>query len=299
MMSSHSRGLFMIGITALLWGVLAIVLQYSLHFLSVNAIIWFRFLLACIFLIIYYAIRDPSAFVILARPPILGIIAGICISGNYYGFTVGLDLTTPSNAQILIQLSPLLVAAIGIFYFKERLTRLQVLGFSIAAIGFILFYWDQIHHLVTTQDRYFKGNLWVFFAAVCWAVFAVCQKVLLRIWTPLQTNLLFYIVASLLFTPYVNFKEFLNLTEWTQWAALIFMAANTLIAYAALAEALRLLPANQVSAIIVLNPLITLAVAAELSRRQISWMPAENISLLGYLGALGLLIGVGFVVKKQ
>lgn len=299
MMSSHTRGLLMICITILLWGVLAIALKYSLKFISVCTIIWFRFAFSCLFLVGYYLFRNPGSFAILKRPPILGIVAGLALCGNYYGFTVALDLTTPSNVQILIQLSPLLVAVIGITYFKEELTRLQILGFFIAALGFVLFYWDQIQHLVISKDSYLKGNLWVMFSALSWAVYAVCQKILVRTWTPLQTNLLIYVVASIVFLPAARFDELAGISDGTVWAVLLFMGANTLVAYAALSESLRLLPANEVSAMIVLNPLITLAIAAELTRRNVSWMPAENMTLLGYVGALALLLGVGCVVKKH
>lgn len=66
----------------------------------------------------------------------------------------------------------------------------------------------------------------------------------------------------------------------------------------ALSKALKLLPANQVSAIIVLNPLITLLVAGVLSFQKLPWLSSESITLPGYAGALLLLAGVGLVVKK-
>jgi drug/metabolite transporter (DMT)-like permease len=287
----------MISMTVFLWGVLAIFLKFSLQTLSVHTIIWFRFMFSFLFLAVYFAIRSPKTLIILKTPPILGILAGLALAGNYYGFTIGVDLTSPSNVQILIQLSPLMVAIVGVVYFKEKLSRIQKTGFLIAFLGFILFYQDQISNLIVTQDAYFKGNLWVIFAAVSWAIYAVCQKLLLRMWTPLQTNLLIYIVASLFFFPKMDLHE-LVLLSWINWAVLIFMGANTLIAYGALSEALKVLPANQVSAIIVLNPLITLAVAAVLSRMHVTWMDPENITALGYAGSLLLLAGVGLVVKK-
>jgi drug/metabolite transporter (DMT)-like permease len=287
----------MISMTVLLWGVLAIFLKFSLRTISVHTIIWFRFFFSFLFLVVYYAIRSPHSFAILKAPPVLGILAGIGLSANYYGFTVGLDLTSPSNVQILIQLSPMMVAVIGVVFFKEPLTRIQKVGFLVAMAGFVLFYRDQLSNLIVTRDAYLEGNLWVVFAAVAWAGYAVCQKLLLRHWTPLQTNLLIYLVSSLVFFPKADFGE-LMVVGWIDWLVLLFMGANTLIAYGALAEALKVLPANQVSAIIVLNPLITLAVAAVLSKMNVSWMAPENITLMGYVGSLLLLAGVCLVVKK-
>ena len=297
-MSNHSKGLMMISITAVLWGILAIVLKYALQRFSGNTIIWFRFTFSLVFLAGYYIIRRPQFFEILIKPPILGILAGLAMAGNYLGFTIGVALTSPSNAQIMIQASPLLVAVVGVIYFKEHLSLLQKSGFGIAAAGFVLFYWDQLHHLVISSQQYSRGNLWLGFAAITWVFFAVCQKLLVRIWTPQQTNLLIYLVAALVFSPLAAFHEFQGLAL-SDWLTLIFLGANTLIAYGTLGEALKLLPANQVSAIIVLNPLITLIAVGFLSVYQLPWLSSESTTIIGYAGATLLLAGVGLVVKKK
>jgi drug/metabolite transporter (DMT)-like permease len=297
-MSNHSKGLMMISITAVLWGILAIVLKYALQRFSGNTIIWFRFTFSFVFLAGYYLVHRPQFFEILIKPPILGILAGLAMAGNYLGFTSGVALTSPSNAQILIQISPLLVAVVGVVYFKEHLTLLQKSGFGIAVAGFLLFYWDQLHHLVISSQQYSRGNVWIIFAAITWACFAVSQKLLVRIWTPQQTNLLIYLVAAMVFSPLATFHEFKGLAL-SDWLTLIFLGANTLIAYGTLGEALKLLPANQVSAIIVLNPLITLIVVGALSDQQLPWLSSESTTAIGYAGALLLLAGVGLVVKKE
>lgn len=287
----------MISITAVLWGVLAIVLKYALQRFSGNTIIWFRFTFSFIFLAGYYIVQRPRYFEIFKAPPFLGILAGLAVGGNYFGFTTGVALTSPSNTQILIQIAPLLVVIVGIVYFKERLSILQKSGFFIAAAGFALFYRDQLHNLVISSQQYTLGNLWIIFGAVAWAVFAIFQKHLVRFWAPQQTNLLIYLVAAMMFSPLAVFHEFQGLTL-TDCLTLLFLGANTLVAYGTLGEALKLLPANQVSAIIVLNPLITLVVAGVLSAYNVPWLSCESITLPGYAGALLLLAGVGLVVKK-
>ncbi len=296
-MSNHSKGMLMISITAVLWGILAIVLKYALQRFSGNTIIWFRFTFSFAFLAGYYIVHRPRYFEIFKTPPVLGIVAGLAVGGNYLGFTTGVDLTSPSNTQILIQIAPLLVAIVGVVYFKECLTILQKSGFGIAAAGFLLFYRDQLHNLVISSQQYTLGNLWIIFGAVAWAIFALCQKYLVRFWAPQQTNLLIYLVAAIMFSPLAVFQEFQGLTL-SDWLTLIFLGANTLIAYGTLGEALKLIPANQVSAVIVLNPLITLIVAGVLSVQKLPWLSSESTTLVGYIGALLLLAGVGLVVKK-
>ncbi|MFO7665064.1 MAG: DMT family transporter [Desulfobacterales bacterium] len=296
-MSNHTKGIIMISITAVLWGILAIVLKYALQRFSGNTIIWFRFTFSFVLLAGYYLFHRPQFFEIFKAPPFLGILAGLAVGCNYLGFTTGVALTSPSNTQILIQIAPLLVVVAGVFYFKERLTILQKTGFVIAAAGFVLFYRDQLHNLVISSQQYTLGNLWIIFGAIAWAIFAIFQKHLVRFWAPQQTNLLIYLVAAMMFSPLAVFHEFQELTL-TDYLTLIFLGANTLVAYGTLGEALKLIPANQVSAIIVVNPLITLFVAGILSSQNLPWLSSENITLPGYAGALLLLAGVGLVVKK-
>ena len=92
-MSDHSKGIVYISVTAVLWGLLAVVLKYALLRFSGSTIIWFRFTFSVIFLTGYYLVRRPQFFEILVRPPVLGIIAGLALAGNYLGFTNGLALT--------------------------------------------------------------------------------------------------------------------------------------------------------------------------------------------------------------
>jgi drug/metabolite transporter (DMT)-like permease len=77
-----------------------------------------------------------------------------------------------------------------------------------------------------------------------------------------------------------------------------FLGANTLIAYGALGEAFKRLPAYQVSLIITLNPLITLVAMAALRPFAPSWLPKDRVGTLGYGAALLVVGGVIQVLRK-
>ena len=295
MKSSHSLGVLMAITTASFWAVVPVILKYLISVCSVETIIWFRFTTSFLFLAIVYAVKDPGAFRVLKKPPALGILAGLALAGNYFGHTTGVHLTSPSNAQIITQIGPLLLAVAGVVYFKERLNGKQKLGIVLAGFGFLFFYWDQIQGLLADRAGHIRGDLWIVFGAVVWAVFATSQKVLVRRMTPQQANLIIYGVAALFFLPQTDFGEFGRLSPM-DWSLMIFMGANTLIAYGCLAVALKLIPANQVAVIVVLNPLVTMGCMALLASYGLSWLGIENIGLVGYLGAGALLTGVGLVV---
>ena len=76
-----------------------------------------------------------------------------------------------------------------------------------------------------------------------------------------------------------------------EWSLLLVLGLNTLIAYGLFGVALKLAPASQVSIIITLNPILTLAIIA-VGGAYFSFIPEEPISATGYLGAALVMTGV-------
>ncbi|MCB0365791.1 MAG: DMT family transporter [Bdellovibrionales bacterium] len=296
-MSERSIGLLCATTTALCWAVLAIGLKYALQFADSGTIVWFRMIVASLLLVTYYLIKKPDHLKILKQLPMLGVVAGLCLSANYYGYMKGVELTSPSNAQIMIQMAPMSLILIGIFYFRERPSPLQGLGFGLAALGFSLFFWDQITVAVSNQDRFFSGNLWIVMAAATWALFATLQKILTRVWTPQQINLLIYILAVFVLAPLADFKILPDLGIGA-WALMIFLGVNTLVAYGALGEALKRIPASHVSVIISANPLLTITIMTILRYQQVQWIETDIIDWRGYMGATLVVTGVICAVRK-
>jgi hypothetical protein len=52
----------------------------------------------------------------------------VCLAANYYGFIEGVNLTSPSIAQVFIQLGPVLLAVSGFAFFHEKVSLRQVAG---------------------------------------------------------------------------------------------------------------------------------------------------------------------------
>ena len=98
--------------------------------------------------------------------------------------------------------------------------------------------------------------------------------------------------------PITDFTQFLNLSLM-QWLLIFFLGANTLIAYGTLSEAFSYLPANQVSIIITLAPLVTMIVMGILHYFHVAWLPYESIKTQGYFGALMIILGAVLVVGMR
>ena len=147
-------------VTALLWGFLPIILKIALTGFSAGTIACFRFFFAFIVLFLILSMRgsQPSRF--LRKPPMLGIVAGASLAVNYFGMTESVNLSSPSNAAILIQLAPVILVIVGVAFFKERVNWQQFLGFVIAATGFSLFYLDQLGN-VKDMELYSSATIYI------------------------------------------------------------------------------------------------------------------------------------------
>ncbi len=291
-------GILYAATTAVFWGLLAIFIKVALKGIDPIALVWFRFLVAFVFLFLWFLFRDQSRLVILRKPPLILIIAALGLTVNYIGFAKGIDYTTPSNAQIFIQLGPMTLALVGIVIFKEKLKTLQIAGFLLAGTGFSLFYHDQLQNLIKGQDIYITGVFWLIGASMAWTVYAALQKKLVGTYHAQQLNLLIYGVPVLVLLPFIDFAQFAGFSTLL-WILIIFLGINTIVAYGALAEAFKYIEANKISVIITLNPIITFAAIAVLDIMDVQWIEAKMITLYGLFGALLVITGAVLVVASR
>jgi len=298
-MTNQAKGILYTLITVLLWGVLAIALKIASKVIDSPTIVWFRFSLAFSGMLIWLLIQNPKELKILYQPSWLIVISSLALAWNYIGFMLGIQYTSPSNAQVAIQSGPVLLAVFGIFFFKEKISRIQIIGFILAILGFWIFYQQHVGAVPEGQEgQYTKGMLLTLTGAVTWAIYAALQKKLVLNYSVSTLNVFIFGLPVLIYLPFVNFASLAHLS-FGYWALLVFLGANTLISYACLSLALKYLEAGKVSIIIVLNPIITFVIMGILTWMQVDWIDGEHFSVLSILGALVALTGAILVVRKK
>jgi len=296
-MQNHTKGIIYACITAFFWGFLAIALKVAVREVDPKTIVWFRFFVAFMMLAVWQLTQNPSSFKILIKPPILLIIAALALSWNYIGFMIGIDRTTPSNAQLFIQTGPIILAIAGFLIFKEKVNRNQMIGFAIAIAGFLFFYHDQLSAFFESHGRYKSGVLFTISGAIAWALYAVLQKKLVVKYSVQTLNLFLFGLPTLLYLPVINLNPLFHL-HWTWWLLMFFLGANTFIAYTCLAQALKYTEANKVSVIIIINPIITFVTMGILTEMKVSWIELEKFSLITIIGASLVILGAILVSRK-
>ena len=113
--------------TAVCWGLLPIALKVTLAGMDAWTVTWYRFAVAAAALGAFLAWRRrlPLPLPLTRRGWLLYGVALLCLVANYVSYLVSLELTSPTVAQILIQLAPVFLLFGGLLVYRERFAPLQ------------------------------------------------------------------------------------------------------------------------------------------------------------------------------
>jgi drug/metabolite transporter (DMT)-like permease len=245
-------------VAALFWGLLPLALQLVVPVLDTYTITWCRFLVAGIVVGLFLARRSllPRPWRLTSGLRLLVPVAIIGLTLNYTLFVVGVHLTSPATAQVVIQSANLFVLLGGLIVYRERFSRLQWLGAAILIGGLLLFFNRRLPLIFGSGSDLGLGVLLLIVGALTWACYGLAQKRLLREWNSAQLLWILYVGGALLLTPLAQ-PSHLRLLNAEQAGALLFCCLNTLIAYGAYAEAMHLGEVTRVSATVAVSPLFT------------------------------------------
>ncbi|GAA6153905.1 DMT family transporter [Pseudoteredinibacter isoporae] len=279
--------------TALLWGSLPVAIQGLLAAMDTNTIIWYRMLVSTAIVGAYYALRGGYQWRKMAKPkialPMLVAITGLC--GNYYLWVRGLDLSSPEAAQLTIQVAPMLLLLASVWLYKEAFRGWQKIGVVMFTLGLLLFFNHRLPSLFGSEgdNQYNLGVGIVLTSAVCWAIYGLAQKQLLKEFGSQEVLLTIYIVGTLLFLPLAKPEQLFELNQ-TQLYCLIFASINTALSYGAFAMAMEHWQASRVSATITIVPLTSLFFVHLAAWLLPDMIQAETLNWLSWMGAL-LVVG--------
>lgn len=285
-------GLLLSLTTALLWGLLPLGLKGTLVAMDPVTVTWYRFLVAGIFIFIYLLLSRglPNLRFLRGAALLLAAVCIVSLSLNYNFYIFGLETIPPSTAQVTIQFAPMLLLIGGVVIFRERFSRIQTLGLLTFVIGIVLFFNLRLNELFSSLTAYTTGVLWIVAAAITWAVYALTQKELLKVFPSAAIMLMIYVCGTLLMLPFAAPEQIAQVSG-VEWGFLIFCCLNTIIGYGAFAEALNHWEASRVSAVLALQPLITIFFNRLLHNHWPEYWPVETINAWSILGAFLVVVG--------
>ena len=110
----------------MMWGLLPIALKVALTELDAWTITWCRFAGALLAVGIWLTSRGELPVARLRDRKLLRwlIPGSLGLTLNYVLYVLGLSYTSPAVAQVVMQIAPLLLLVLGMFFFQERFSRL-------------------------------------------------------------------------------------------------------------------------------------------------------------------------------
>ncbi|MEI8180367.1 DMT family transporter, partial [Aestuariivirga sp.] len=127
--------------------------------------------------------------------PRLLFVSLVGFTGYNLGSAFGFERINAGTGSLIIGTQPLLIALIGIFAARERLTPAVVVGLLVGFAGIVFLVWNDLG--VTGDPTLFlTGCAMIFVSGTCWAIYAVASKPLSQKYGSLPVTAMSVVITS-------------------------------------------------------------------------------------------------------
>jgi drug/metabolite transporter (DMT)-like permease len=208
---------------------------------------------------------EKKDFLLLAACALFGVVI------NQEMFFMGLSITTPINAALIMIMTPILVFVISFFMAHEKATWQKILGILLGAAGALI--------IISGKGFSFTGktvlgDLFILINATSYAVYLVIVRPLMKKYHPL-TVITWVFAFGLIPVTVFGFSQFQQISwlEFTPqaWLGLAFVViCTTFFAYLLNVLALREVHSSVVGAYIYLQPVLATIISVSLGKDEVT-----------------------------
>lgn len=221
------------------------------------------------------------------------ILCGLTgVAANQLLFFIGLDLSSPVNAAILMTSNPIMVMGIAALMIGEKVTPLKITGIVMGAAGAVILILASRGKADLSGDA-LLGNIFIVINALCFAIYMVISKPLMKKYRPITVIKWVFTFGLGFVLPFgisdIQEVGWADMPSGIWWRVAFIVLGVTFLAYLFNIFALKYLPASTVSFYIYLQPLV----AAIHSW----WLGVDEITILTVACSL-LIFGGVYLVNK-
>lgn len=276
------------------WGASFIATKVVLADLSPVVLVWVRFAIGFVILGAIVAARGELARVELREMAYFALLGFLGVTLHQWLQSNGLRTAEASTTAWIVSTSPVFIAILGFLILGERIGGVRAAGIGLAALGVLLVVGKGRFDALWSGGFGTPGDRLILLSAPNWALFSVLSRRGLK--RHPAARMMFYVMGLgwLLSTPLLGgwsaLGEVAGLTP-RGWIGLLFLGVFCSgVAYAFWYDALRVMPASQVGALLYLEPLVTIVVA---------WFVlGEAVSPVSLAGGALILLGVWVVDRR-
>ncbi len=188
-------------VTCFLWGLNAVITKNALGDTpdSFREFVFNGLRIPMASLLLFLAVKASGRKIGIRRRD-LPFVAGVSFAGMFLFmmcFIMGISMTSASNVGVINATTPLFILLVSILTGIERPTRRTVLGIFIGFTGMLA---------LTVREGRFEvnpGDLLILGSCLCWAVYTVYGKRVLRHYSPMLATAWIYLLTSFFQFPFV------------------------------------------------------------------------------------------------
>lgn len=219
-------------------------------------------------------VKDVLAFM---GAGVLGLIGNQCV------FTIGLSITSPSNASIVTTSLPIFAMVLSAILLKEPITGKKALGVGIGCAGaLMLILSSAAAHDSRVGD--IRGDLMCIFAQFSFALYLALYRDYLRRYSPITVSKWMFTWATVILAPFIG--GHMASTDWgavtmAGWLGTGFVVFfGTYIAYLLMQVAQKTLRPTVVSIYNYVQPVVAVAVSLAVGMCVFTWKQAVAVVLV-------------------
>lgn len=208
----QKRYALLTSIVALIWGGSFIAIKIGVENIPPILLAFLRFAIVSPFMLAFSMIRKKSKIAI-GELPMLIVIALTGVTLLYILQFTGVKYTSATNASLLINTNVLFIAIFSWIFLKEQFSYRKLAGISLGFAGAALVILNGSFSLSYSSI----GDVLIILSAICWAVYSVLGKKMLRNYDAFSLTTYAFVIGTLLFIPFIYrdiWKLRISITEW-------------------------------------------------------------------------------------
>ncbi len=278
---------FLLILVSLVWAGSFIVVERATKQIDPIDLGFLRFLVATpLMLLLVVLLKKPLKLPKKELPWLIALgLTGVTLL--YLFQFIGIHYTNAPTASVLINTNVIFIAILSSLFLHEELTRKRIAGIALSFIGvFAIMFSDLSKQEVTFDNLFFIGGVLMLLSALCWALYSLVGKRLLRTYDEFVITTYAFGLGTLFYLPFVIFHigPVLQQTSLDGWLAVLYLALTcSLFGYLGWYYGLKHTDASKAAVFLNFIPLFTILM---------SFFLGTNLSWFFLLGAGLIIYGV-------
>ncbi len=198
--SNTTKAIFFGATASILWSTVFVAGRYLCDVINIHPtlVAFLRFFNAGIFSIIYILVtgKTKNLKAIIEQPITISLLGFIGIFGMGSAVFLALKLSTAVDVSIIMNSNPIFIVPLAILI-GESITPLKFIGVIIGLFGCLLVINGSLTEFGIVKSEYLIGNLVAVVSALCWAVYTIVGKKIVRKYGGLTITTLNMLVGSI------------------------------------------------------------------------------------------------------